>query len=332
MRIFYILLLMLIQIQSFSQDPNFSQFFASPLTINPANTGNFEGILRASANMRTQLPEFGNAYSTKTMSLESQVLKKYIKQNDKLSMGVLILSDQTGNKLFNDNNISLSISYKKSLDKNARHSIAAGFQANYRMYRFDPSKAMFEDQLSGNGFSLPSSEIILRNNFIAKTIDFNTGLLYTGSITNNDLFYLGVSYYHLSKPEIGFISPSYFTASRFNVHGGSYLLLTNRTSFHTSFQYQRQGTNNELIFGGALSYYIGNENGYELFAGLWNRAKANLIPYLGLEWNHFRAGFTYDVAANNKLTSSRFYQSSELSLIYILQKKDNTPGISCPKF
>ena len=113
---------------SYAQDPHFSQFFASPLTINPANTGNFSGSLRAALNSRTQLPEFNNPYATKTLSLDAPIFKKYIKEDDKLSVGLLILSDQSGNKLLNDNNIAASVSYSKALDENANHSIAVGFQ------------------------------------------------------------------------------------------------------------------------------------------------------------------------------------------------------------
>ena len=51
---------------SYAQDPHFSQFFASPLTINPANTGNFSGSLRAALNSRTQLFNSLCAEDTKT--------------------------------------------------------------------------------------------------------------------------------------------------------------------------------------------------------------------------------------------------------------------------
>jgi type IX secretion system PorP/SprF family membrane protein len=317
---------------SYAQDPHFSQFFASPLTINPANTGNFSGTLRAALNSRTQLPEFNNPYATKTLSLDAPILKKYIKEDDKLSVGLLILSDQSGNKLLNDNNIAASVSYSKALDENANHSIALGFQVNYSMYRFDPLKANFEDQLTAGGFTGTSAEMILGNNFTKNTTDINAGILYTGSTSDNNIFYVGASYYHFAKPPVGFITPTYFTNSRVNIHGGAYFALSDAASLHTSFQYQKQGETNELLVGGAFSYYLGTENGLELYAGLWSRVKETMIPYLGLEWNHIRAGFTYDIAAGTTLASSRFYQSSEFSLIYILDNKSKAFKLRCPKF
>ena len=35
-----------------AQDPHFSQFFASPLTLNPAFTGKFDGLFRVAGNYR----------------------------------------------------------------------------------------------------------------------------------------------------------------------------------------------------------------------------------------------------------------------------------------
>ena len=331
-KIFLFIAILLVHAYAYAQDPHFSQFFASPLTINPANTGNFSGSLRAALNSRTQLPEFNNAYATKTLSLDAPILKKYIKEDDKLSVGLLILSDQSGNKLLYDNNIAASVSYSKALDENANHSIALGFQVNYSMYRFDPLKANFEDQLTAGGFTGTSSELILGNNFTKNTTDINAGILYTGSTSDNNIFYVGASYYHFAKPTVGFITPTYFTNSRANVHGGAYFSLSSAASLHTSFQYQQQGNTNELIVGGALSYYLGKDNGLELYAGLWSRIKESIIPYVGLEWNHIRAGFTYDIGAANTLASSRFYQSSEFSLIYILDNRSKAFKMKCPKF
>ena len=53
-----------------AQDPNFSQFFASPLTLNPALTGKFDGVVRVAGNYRNQWPTINNAFVTKTVSVD----------------------------------------------------------------------------------------------------------------------------------------------------------------------------------------------------------------------------------------------------------------------
>ncbi|MES1226414.1 MAG: type IX secretion system membrane protein PorP/SprF, partial [Bacteroidota bacterium] len=49
-------LCLLLGTAALAQDPNFSQFFASPLTLNPALTGKFDGVYRVAGNYRNQWP------------------------------------------------------------------------------------------------------------------------------------------------------------------------------------------------------------------------------------------------------------------------------------
>ena len=58
-----------------AQDPSFSQFFASPLTLNPALTGKFNGDLRAAGNYRNQWPDVNKAYITSTVSVDLPILQ-----------------------------------------------------------------------------------------------------------------------------------------------------------------------------------------------------------------------------------------------------------------
>ena len=61
-----------------AQDPNFSQFFASPLTLNPALTGKFDGVYRVAGNYRNQWPTINNAFRTYTASFDMGILKNSI--------------------------------------------------------------------------------------------------------------------------------------------------------------------------------------------------------------------------------------------------------------
>ena len=61
-----------------AQDPHFSQFFSSPLTLNPALTGLFDGDFRVAGNYRTQWPTINNAFKTGTASFDFSVFKNQI--------------------------------------------------------------------------------------------------------------------------------------------------------------------------------------------------------------------------------------------------------------
>src|SRR5204863_3995983 len=69
-----------------AQDPHFSQFFASPLTLNPAFTGKFSGSWRLAANHRDQWASIPKAYVTTSASFDMPILKSKVPENDILGI------------------------------------------------------------------------------------------------------------------------------------------------------------------------------------------------------------------------------------------------------
>src|SRR5215467_5893824 len=92
---------------SYAQDPSFSQFFSSPLTLNPALTGKFDGILRVAGNYRNQWPSVNNAYITSTVSVDAAILRDRIPDNDKFAIGMMAMTDKTANGILTSNYFSL---------------------------------------------------------------------------------------------------------------------------------------------------------------------------------------------------------------------------------
>ena len=113
---------------SIAQDPNFSQFFASPLTMNPAMTGKFDGVYRFAANYRNQWPTINNAYTTMTASFDMGIMKNRIPDFDQFGIGLMAYSDKAGDGALNSVYYGLSVAYHKALDENGYHQIGAGFQ------------------------------------------------------------------------------------------------------------------------------------------------------------------------------------------------------------
>ena len=86
----------------FCQDPHFSQFFVSPLTLNPAYTGKFNGEYRFSGNYKKQWPTINNAFTTSTAAIDFGILKNNIPEHDTWGIGFMALNDQSGNKILNN--------------------------------------------------------------------------------------------------------------------------------------------------------------------------------------------------------------------------------------
>src|SRR3954454_5805604 len=102
MRIFYsILAFLFLFIKASAQDPHFSQFFASPLTLNPAFTGKFDGNLRVAGNYRDQWPAISKAFVTSTLSVDAPILANRISPDDTWGLGLMAMTDRTANGILN---------------------------------------------------------------------------------------------------------------------------------------------------------------------------------------------------------------------------------------
>ena len=202
-----------------AQDPHFSQFFASPLTLNPAFTGKFDGKWRLAANHRDQWPSIPKAYVTTSASVDFPILASKIPTGDVFGIGISGLSDASADNALKLNYGSLSLSYHRALDEDGYNTIGAGFQGTYSSMTIDPSKLTFEDQLTQNGFTNPTNDILTNGNN-QSYFDVNAGLLYSGSTNGENNYYLGVSMYHINRPKVSFKDKNWYLSGRVTIHGG----------------------------------------------------------------------------------------------------------------
>lgn len=324
-----------VSVTATAQDPHFSQFFASPLTLNPALTGKFDGTLRASGNYRNQLPTFNNVYITSTLSVDFSILNKVLPETDTWGVGVIALTDKAGAGVLTSNYIGISTAYHKALNENGYSQIGIGFQGMYGQKRINYSKLYFQDQLTPFGFdlSVPSADIA---NIIIPNInylDVNAGIIYTLSTTDKNNFYLGASMYHINRPKESFKGGNFNVNPRTTISAGGYFPVSENLTLHTSGIYQVQGKTTETMLGGAIAASLNNDerNPTNVYGGLWMRVKDAIIPYIGLEFAGMRIGASYDVNTSSLKSGSQSRGGMELSLIYIKKPADGK-NLPCPKF
>ena len=324
-------------VRLFAQDPHFSQFYSSPLTLNPAFTGKFNGDLRVAGNYRNQWPAINKAYTTGTVSADFAILKNKVADNDTWGVGIMALTDQSAAGAVKFNYAALSTAYHKSLDENGFKQLGIGFQTTYSNMNIYTSKLTFGDQLASDGtFSLPTAEIFPGSVLKKSYFDLNTGILFTSSATEHDNFYAGVSMYHITRPREQFTTTGYYVLNpRFTFQAGGYFLVGERNTLHLSALHSEQAGANETLVGGAIQLPVGNadigDNGVSVYAGLWTRLKDALIPYVGLDFSDFHIGLTYDINTSELKTASNSRGGMEISLIYIKQHP-GSKGLPCPKF
>lgn len=317
-----------------AQDPHFSQFFASPLTLNPALTGKFDGTLRVAGNYRNQWPAFNNVYTTSTLSVDFPIMQRNIPENDTWGVGILALTDKAGGGILTNNYLGISTSYHKALNEDGYSQIGAGFQATYGQKTLNNSKLTFEDQLTPFGFTGISQDIFTTDNLNIKYLDVNAGIIYTGSSSDRNNYYLGASVYHINRPKESFKGGTWNISPRATINGGGYFPVSDLLTLHTSALYQAQNKTSEFIFGGAVAANL-NEDDVDpstVYAGAWLRLNDAIIPYIGLEFGGMRIGASYDVNTSDLKSATQSRGGMEISLIYIKRPSGGGKGIPCPKF
>ncbi len=319
-----------------AQDPNFSQFFASPLTLNPALTGKFNGAVRVAGNYRNQWPTINNAFRTGTVSADFGILPNRIPEVDQFGVGVMGMYDVNGDGVMKNSYISGSLAYHKGLDENGYHQIGAGFSGTYAQRRLDIGKLDFADELTSLGFTGNTAELFANGGFLnINYADVNAGFVYNGATNDYNNFYVGVSMYHINRPKVSFQGANFILNPRYTIHGGGYFPVADATTLFVSANHQRQAGASETMLGAALGLTVNDDfdNPTDVYAGAWFRVGDAIIPYAGLEFGSYRFGISYDVNVSRLAAASRRRGGIELSLIWIKKHSDpNKKKLNCPRF
>lgn len=298
-----------------AQDPIYSQFYASPLQLNPAFAGNSNDPTFY-LHYRNQWPSIEQAYTTYSASYD-QYFPKYAS-----GLGLSFLSDNAGNGILKNLRVSGIYSYKLQMRNN--FNLKFGLEASFVQHKLDWDKLIFADQIDPSGgpiFSggtlIPSTEVRpdrLSNNYF----DLSTGfLLY------NPLFYLGLSLEHLNNPSQSFLDSD-----------ETFIGLPTRISLHFGTQINFDSGNNvdegSFITPNALlakqgEFYQLNVGFYSkikvLLGGLWFRHTFGnadaLIFSIGTKYNVMKIQYSFDYTVSGLSIDSG--GAHELSFKYILE-------------
>ena len=277
------------------QDLHYSQFYNSPLNLNPANTGIFNGDERFMASYKDQWRSIPVPWTTFSGQYDR---KFYLGKSDDsfVSGGVLFNYDKQGLSRLNLTNINFLGSYTKILNK--RNLITAGIGLGYATRGLSLTTLSWDRQWDGDAFdpSLPSgeNEDMDRISFFENSF----GLNYRYQITSRTNFDFGIGFYHLIEPKVAF-----FTASdvklprRTNLNFRGTYQINNDFDIQGHALAQFQGDYREFLFGVLGKMYIQKQRGKEvnLHLGLGYRTSGTIIPTIALEFSRYYASFSYDV-------------------------------------
>jgi type IX secretion system PorP/SprF family membrane protein len=323
------LLGLLLTLSSFSQDTHFSQFYMSPLTLNPAMAGaqyDMQGYL----NYRNQWSSVTTPYRTMAASYDMRFHKKK-NQKGFWAGGMNLFSDKAGDTQLHTFQINLNGAYHVRL--NDFNTLGAGVQLGFAQRSIGTAFST-GSQFNGTSFdsNLPTQETV--GNAAVSYLDAGIGAVWaynnnSGAIKvtdNHDYkFTFGAALFHPNEPSISFYHDGEKLSMKFVLHGSALLSIPNtNVAFVPSFFYAVQGPSAELYAGSLIRYklkqdskYTGRNKGTALSLGAFYRSGDAIAATVLLEYSNYAIGWSYDINSSSLQSASHYRGGSEITIRFV---------------
>jgi type IX secretion system PorP/SprF family membrane protein len=327
-----------------AQDVHFTQYFTSPMTLNPAMTGLVSCDWRAAANYRSQWGAVnGKPYTTVSGSYDMAVLKGKL-NGDALGVGLLTMYDKSGTGQLANTTLGVSLAYHHSFgdaeDKPLVLSVGTqGYLVNKSINFAQLDFADEYNPITGKA-ELTTKEQF--NNRDLSYADFNSGIMLTGYANEKSTFYVGGSFYHITRPTETFLLANGAPKinQRLSLSAGGNIQMNDNLLLLASTMFQKQGPATELLLGGAVGFILNpmhdeySKNSV-LFLGSWYRLQDAICPYVGFEWGKNKMAFSYDVNVSSFGVATKGQGAMEISYVYngcIVRDDSRKYNFACPRF
>ncbi len=331
----FILVMSTCVIQLNAQDLHFSQFFNSPLTTNPANTGFLpDNDYRLGANYRQQWLSIPAQFQTMSIFGDAQAFRDKF-ETGWVGLGGVILRDVAGSGNLTSTKVYGSAAYHQMLGSTGLLSV--GFNLGWANKRVDVTKFTYDNQWNGKFFDVnaPSGESFAATNI--NYLDVQVGVNYAYFPSDNVYFHAGASVQHVNAPKETFFA---FTPGYDNTISRRYIgfvdavfKVNDRVIVSPAAYYTTQAKASEFTLGMHGNYNLSGDGEMQVIGGLYYRYADAVIPMIGFQWKSVRLTFTYDATTSSLKNYNNMRGASEFALIYqgyYNQFNQNLRQTQCP--
>lgn len=327
-----------------AQDIHFSQFYMSPLNLNPALTGVSNCKTRMVVNYRNQWSSAlaSNAYNTFSASYDQKVP---VGRSDYFGIGGTLWGDVAGETRFGTTQGRLSMSYSKKMGgyrKSAKY-LVVGADAAVTQRRLGQNDFRWPNQHNGQGEwdpTLDPGELI--NDYDFLYADIGAGILFFNVMDKNNNYYVGLAMAHLNQANVTFYTNAVSLYSKLTLHAGGQFELKPKLSVLPGFVAFFQGKQREFNLGTSFRFALGNSRlqnqSWQL--GLWYRLGTKdtggihsdaVIVSTRFDSGQFGLGFSYDATVSKFREGGSFNGAFEFSLSYDICGPEKR-AVYCPRF
>lgn len=314
------------------QDSHLSQYYASPMLINPALTGMNIEAYRGHLHYRNQWRSIvSNPFLTQCVAFDMPYKEKF-------GFGGYILNNRAGAGHLNSFNFFTSAAYEVTIDPADIHHLLTGVQLGLINKSVNVNELYFENQYTtqdGGGFdpNISSGEVFDNDNVLI--LDANFGVFYFNRhklrifdqflVKTSHIipYYVGVSGFHLWSPKETFLNTENRLPLRIVGYGGMMYRISNEIGLEPNFLYMYQAGNHELQ-SGIMGYYYVKESDMFVMFGPYYRHKDALIIHLGCIYKEYTFRLSYDINMFSLRSISGGRGGIEISFTYMYSNKPSS--------
>lgn len=320
----------------FGQDMQFSQFYASPLYINPGFTGSTIEH-RFIMNYRHQWPTIPGAFESFHASYD------YNAAAINSGFGLVLNREESGSFGLTTNLAALTYAYRLQLDR--KTFLQPGMKFAYAFRSIDFSKLVFNDQLE-NDAALTADE----DAFLEEGISYPD--VSTGILLFSEDYWAGASINHWNEPNQSLENGSSVSKlpMKISIHGGYRFNLKGRVikrlsaqDITTAIHYKSQGKYDQIDLGlyynhapFVFGFWYRGIQGFKKYDAGYNNNDA-IIALVGFKIpeRNFSIGYSYDITISRLASNSG--GAHEISIIYEAASEENKKRnarflVPCAKF
>ncbi len=322
-----------------AQDLHFSQWFNSPLTTNPANTGFIpDADYRIGANYRNQWSAvMAVPYQTMSIFADAQVFRNRI-ESGWLGLGGVVLHDVAGSGSLTTTRVYGSIAYHQMLGYSSL--LTAGFNVGWTNKNINSANLKFPDQIQQGFFDNTHTTNVYLDKPSINYFDMQVGMNYAYFPTRNIYVNAGFSVQHINNAResfftsdppgfdsriprryIGFLNGSFKTSDQVIINPMAY--------------YTNQAGASETVGGLNVQYNLSGDGDQQLIGGVYYRVGDAVIPMIGFIYKGIKLMFTYDVTISSLKSYNGNRGAWEFALIrngFYDEYNGNKRQSLCPSF
>lgn len=329
---------------STAQDIHFTQFYMSPLNLNPALTGVNNCKTRMIVNYRNQWASAlgANAYNTYSLSYDQ---KMPVGREDYFGIGGSLWGDVAGESRFGTTQGRLSLSYSKKMAgyRKSASYLVIGADAALTQRRISFEDLRWPSQIDKDGFdpTKPNGELPFDGDFIYP--DIAAGLLWFSVLDEKTNYYIGAALHHLNQPNVSFLGSNPVSLySKATIHAGGQFPVSLNMSVLPFAVFMTQGPHKEFNGGASLRFAMGpsRASNQSWQIGAWYRLGTKVegglhsdavIISSRFNYDQFSIGFSYDMTISEFSQAGSANGAFEFSLVYEICGPESR-GVYCPKF